>query len=216
MIHTLEPSSYRDIEAAMLTQHADLPPAACLSNRLDRPPFPGEYDFSFSRQMHAVCDLDDPQLASQFATSPDLFLVTAASAVPVADAIRGFYEATGASHPVIDYIAANQEMAAAFREGYIRFNPWQKAFQTEVTRLIPRVESSQHVCVVDEFVAEGTTVQYAHQILKTAGIEVASTIRGKWYGQANRSEIDLERLTSIHAPYMRKIGLQACSQVIAA
>lgn len=162
---------YDDVEARMLTQA------------------PSEQHYSFASQM-----------AAAVATDPTAFLLTANSAVPVADSIRGFYEELGAELPVIDYIRVPKPT----------LRPRLLLPTIERMRLRHNLrDASDNVYVVDEFVSRGRTIKRARQLLQSIGIEDIASIQGKWYGQAKRNELDLDRTTSIHAERMRTIGRKA-------
>ncbi len=43
--------------------------------------------------------------------NPDVFVLTANSAIPVADAIRGWYEVTDKNRPLLTHVYANRDLA---------------------------------------------------------------------------------------------------------
>jgi hypothetical protein len=155
----------------------------------------GRENFSFARQ-----------IVEAAATQPTAFLLTANSAVPVADSIRGYYDELGVAKPVIDYIYVPTPLR---RSGLIR--PL-----IEKIRLQRRLaEAADNVYVVDEFVFTGGTLARACNLLESIGIPKPREMRDKWYGQARRAEVDLDRVTSVHAAKMHEIGRKACHGLLA-
>ena len=162
---------------------------------------PAEYDSSLTTQLNALVAT---------AEIPDVFVLTAISAVPVADAIRGYFEANGTDVPVITHVQANQANA----HDYHRLN-WcesknqkrviKRFVNAEVKRLKPVVDGA-NVCTIDQFVSTQNTIKYAAELLKQAGVKQGTAIRGKWYDQADRAEVDLDTMTSVHHLFMHKLG----------
>jgi hypothetical protein len=144
--------------------------------------------FSFTKQMLNV-----------HGTGPTAFLVTAKSATPIADSVRGFYEELGQDIPVLDYIRVPRYTPFRYISNYI-----------EKLRLRGRLaDVMENVIVIDEFVYSGATLNRANQLLTDIGVENVTDIRGRWYGNAKPTEIDLDKVTSIHAAKMNFIGRQA-------
>jgi hypothetical protein len=141
------------------------------------------------------------QLAAAAKTQPSAFLLTANSAIPVADSIRGFYDELGIEAPLIDYIYAPRKSGSLGLRRHI-----------EKLRLSRRLQDvSENVYVVDELVMTGATLDRARKLLlDDVGVLQVSYIQGRWYNDAKRSEIDLDRATSVHAPKMYGIGQKAC------
>lgn len=164
------------------------------------------FDGSMIRQMPAVSN--DPDIPP-----PDLYLFTADSAIPAADSIRGYYRAAGTPLPALNYVEANRDKSKFLgspniAEG-IAIVTETASFAKELARLQPIIKQKQHVCVVEQYSLTGNTLRYAGLLLKYAGVETISGIRGTWYEQAREKDIKRAKLTSRHARFMRKIGERA-------
>lgn len=122
----------------------------------------------------------------------DLFLVTANSAIPVADTIRGVHEALSAECPPIDYIRTDH---------YINLR------MQEAERLRGLYKAIGRVVIVDQYVASGRTIRRAQEIAETAQLGQVTLQQGRWYNQAQLDEIDINGVTSMHAPFMYETGL---------
>lgn len=176
-------------------------------------------DFSLTRQLSEIND--DPSGSTGEATSaaPQAYLMTAYSAIPIADAIRGFHEEEGAETPVLSYVRANRENAMYYllSKRYIDPRLYSEAskaqaaasYRDEVKRLKELVSGAEHVCVVDQNVRYGATLAYAYHMLATAGVQTISAIRGIWYHDADPKEVSLRWMTSSHKPFMHEIGVLA-------
>ncbi len=130
----------------------------------------------------------------------DAFLFTAYSAIPLADAIRGFYLYIGEELPVIDYVMARKVHKGEHHKA--------KLLSEEVPRLTGVLADCRRVCVVEQYVSTLNTLFFAHQIVAEttqAGI-AQDDIRGKYYHLVDPSDVDLEAVTSIHQEFMKEIG----------
>lgn len=136
---------------------------------------------------------------------PDVFVLTANSAVPVADAIRGWHDAIGKALPELTYIEANRELSVDESQlTVVQHN----ILETDIKRLRERYAGSRAI-VIDQFVHSGKTVELASRMLGQAGIVAdASTWYTKWYNHAF-GEINKDTMTSEHAEFMRRIGQEA-------
>lgn len=159
-------------------------------DRVEHEMLHGRPRLSFANQIAAMVDI-----------RPTAFLLTANSAVPVADSIRGYYDELGIDRPVIDYIRVPGK---GWLSGLLQTHIEEKRLQYCLN------EAGAQVCVVDEYVFSGGTLERARNLLKNIGVTDVTEIRGRWYSQAKRAEIDLDRVTSVHAPKMREIGQKAC------
>lgn len=213
------PETYPGIHSNMVAIEPSIDTRAKLVEVDETPQFTltGEYDGSLSRQLgglHFAPQSVHPSLASP----PEVILMTAFSAIPVADAIRGFYEELDAITPLLGHIQASSATAHAYYSthgdpNYVAYtlngNHQHESFAAEVKRLKPLVEGSSHVTIVDQFVGSGKTITYGAQLLLNAGAKKVSAIRGDWYVQAGRSDIDMSSISSRHAPFMASIGRKA-------
>lgn len=139
------------------------------------------------------------QMAKAVGSDPTAFLVTANSAIPIADSIRGFYEELDADLPVIDYIRVPRHSLFRNLSDYIEKRRLKNSLG----------DASENVFVIDEYVLTGETLTRAHNLLSSIGIGQHTDIIGRWYGHAKRPDIDMDRLTSSHAKKMREIGRTA-------
>ena len=134
---------------------------------------------------------------------PDVYALTAMSAIPVADALRGYYGELGLPEPSIVAVHANKTISRAPADTQIC------AVKKEVERLTPLV-GGRTVALIDQYVATGGTLRLARYMLHKAGAKrTRSDSRTRWYDQAARGDVDVENLTSTHADLMHAIGKQA-------
>ncbi len=169
--------------------------------------FHPDIDTTFTGQMEQVTTTPDA-IHPDLQTSPDLYLFTAYSAVPVADAVRGFHEAAGWSTPDLGYIQADSRLSKWFSDGRAK-----SVSAAESERLAALTDGKEHVCVVDQHVSSGMTLVYAGHLLQNAGVEAASAIRGYgWYQDAHSWGVDLQGVTSHWHDSMNEIGHDAYQQ----
>ncbi len=158
-------------------------------------------DATFSRQMHDI--LQKP-------AECEAFLVTAMSGIPVADSVRGYYEALGRETPLISYVAADRQQAARYRYGYDHV---LSNIDTEASRLQEVLDGRDTVCVIDQYVMSGETIGYAASVVALAGVTTIYGMRGKWYHEAPRKHVDQTNLSSKFKRRMHHIGMKACHAV---
>ncbi|HSW85060.1 MAG TPA: hypothetical protein VLF79_00400 [Candidatus Saccharimonadales bacterium] len=139
------------------------------------------------------------QMARAVLSEPLAFFVTVNSAIPVADSIRGFYEEIDVEPPIIDSIKVPRSAFFSNISKYIE--------KKRMSRVLP--ETIGRIYVVDECVSRGATLNRAEDLLSEIGNYKVGKIRGKWYVHARRKDIDVDRVTSIHASKMQAIGRQA-------
>jgi hypothetical protein len=170
-----------------------------------------DLDTSFGSQITQLqCDPQsvDPRVTS----TPDAYLLTAYSAIPLGDSIRAFLRASGDKRsPLMGYIAANRPARYAYDMAQEKGRTTE-AFEGEVNRLRSMLAGRQHVCVVEQFVRYGKNLKYAAALLSAAGIPHTTAIRGRWYEDAAYEEIHLGKLSSEHATMMTHIGYMAAGQ----
>lgn len=154
---------------------------------------PGEYNVSFGEYMRAFEQSD-----------PDLYVLTANSAIPVADSIRGWFDVTGDSLPQLEYIRADSKLSSA-RHGDKAQR--QAIIDGEVARF--EAYAGARAAIIDQYSFTGSTIALAHRTLERAGLTVVgSTTDAKWYNHA-RGQVDLQAMTSEYAATMRQIGRDA-------
>ena len=136
---------------------------------------------------------------------PDVFVLTANSAIPVADAIRGWYDTTGQKIPDLTYVKADRELSVDESQLTV---VQRNILETDIKRLREKYAGSRAI-IIDQFVHSGKTIELASRMLGQAGIIAdASTLYTKWYNHAF-GEIDKDTMTSEHARFMRRIGQEA-------
>lgn len=165
-------------------------------------------DMSLSRQLKSALDCEKTP------TQPEAYLFTTHSAIPVADAFRGNFAERGQTLPQLGYIAANRYMAR-YSHGMDNLSlsatsALKQEKETEIERLQLLYQGLKHVCVVEQYVNTGSTLMYALHLLEQAGIDHVSAIRGRWYLDAEKDDVDVSRLTSAHANFMHKAGAKSC------
>ncbi len=135
------------------------------------------YNGSFAAQMHAIRrivseqnNIKDPKIA---------YFLTYKSALPIAKAIHGYYDALGIERPPLDYIksyARPREYKGLSIHTLVR---------QETSRVQRQIKQHKPVAVVtvDQFVASGYTMQLANDTLHRAGIvrDQIYPIGGRWY-----------------------------------
>ena len=152
------------------------------------------YDYSLQRQLTDVSQTTNTP-------EPDCYLFTAYSAIPVADAIRGFYNRRSMSIPILGYVHANRETSREYSDEH------DKVDTSEVLRLRRLIQGLRHVCVIDQYCSTKATVLQASHMALAAGAQRVSAIQGKWYEDLTIGEApDLAQLTSSHAPFFQAIG----------
>lgn len=206
-------SEYGAVARNMLVRKPELPSAAIAVGMGDEPSElrPQTYDTSFERQMD---DLHTVGFVVQ--SLPKMYAVTRNSAVPVADAIRGYYEQLQQDCPPIIGIDANSIDGFRFFHGEKQRHLTAKQ-REHIAQLALNGTANAHVCIVDQFVASGRTIAVGAEMLYSSGAGQVSAIRGKWYTEALKppNRADRFTLTSKHAPFMRDIGKLAASHSFA-
>lgn len=152
---------------------------------------PAILDSSLARQMDELDKDYDPV---------DAFFFTVQSAVPVADTLRGYYQALDVPAPPLEPVYANS------RDGILHFNDNSYCNESEEARLRKVVNGANHVAVVDQYVSSGCTLLYAAQLLLKAGAKRVTAIAGDWYDETMRGDVDVASMTSYHSDFMRQVG----------
>lgn len=190
----------------MLTEWPEYDSAACFFETCSAPLQVSKdtvslYDTSFRRQMRQLIDAPD-SVHSCLRSSPDAYVVTANSAVPVAASIQGLYSALGLRCPPITYIGADRKTAA-------KYSSETHFPQDEVERLKRFLRGARHVNIIDQFVDTGLTIGYGAALLHHAGVPQVSGVRGKWYAHIEPTHVDKESLTTGVDSLMKEIGRSA-------
>lgn len=201
---TLERENYSEIQAAMA--HHDRQHGALAATPIDdehiKDGFPwliGEssFDRTLTSQLRHLLAQDN---------RPDLYLFTAKSAIPVADTFRGIFGDD--NPPSLGYIKASSKSAFPYIDQFMKppNHTSIAAHQAEVERLRKLTQTAPHVCVVEQYSDTGKTLRYAGLLLKEAGVQTVSGIRGQWYHEARKEDVDKHGLTSTHAQFMHGVG----------
>lgn len=130
---------------------------------------------------------------------PEAVAFTLYSAVPVADTIRGVYEAAGIEAPLLLGVECN-----GVERLWHMNNPATR--EAEVKRLSRVLDGRHAVTIIDEYVMNGSSVLHAHDLLSEAGATDISTIAGRWYEDAGHVDVNGKDLSSPLAAQMRAIG----------
>lgn len=137
---------------------------------------------------------------------PEAYLVTAYSAIPVADAIRGFYRELGVDQPLIDYVRPPKGLGHFI------------VAKTENLRLKSLlIDITGKICVVDEYVNTGRALAQSRATIAGTGIpkEDIVSIKGRWYHNARRRDLQVDQTTSSHRNFMSRVGRDACAMAFA-
>ncbi len=138
----------------------------------------------------------------------DIYALTAISAIPVADAVRGYFDELPSGEPNVIGLTANR--------GLSRLSDHVQADEMfiEACKIGPDVRQKT-IGVIDQYVATGATLQFAVNVLRTAGAKgIRANTNVLWYDQAVPTEVDLDNLTSEHAQFMREVGQKAAQAAI--
>lgn len=169
------------------------------------PPHP--YDISFLRQ---IGDIDGGRLGLG---APDAYAVTLRSAVPVADTLRGFFEAGERECPPLLGLETNKAASTNFYRDAKSLTAAQDAHVAELTA---RFGGADHICIVEQFVSTGQTLGFGAHMLGLAGVKRVSAIRGSWYHETQNHTVDVDGLTSYHGDqqaFMRGVGRLAAKKL---
>ena len=175
-------------------------------------------DATFSAQLSQL--LDRPELlGDDIIGPPEAYVLTANSAIPIADAIRGYFTMLGWAAPPITYISTklinpNSQRTLTTKASRAFPEDANNSVEQQFDRLYPVLQGMTHVTLVDQYVASGSTLATAAGILELLGINQITAIRGNWYaGVYDPSEVDRTTMTSTHAEFMRDVGAQACLHI---
>jgi hypoxanthine phosphoribosyltransferase len=155
-------------------------------------------DNSFAQQMH---------LAS--AWRPDVVVATYRSAMPVHNALKGYYDALGASAPLLEHV----DVSHRHRRSNFDYNT---LFVAECNRL-RRVVEGARTLVIDQYFNTGRSLFEAGKILTTAGSTAIRGMAGHWYGDVYEQRIghatypDATTVRTLHAEFMYHTGLRAAA-----
>ena len=144
-------------------------------------------------------------------TPPDAIVLTAKSAVPLADAFRGFYEGMDLETPLLTHVEAGRALVWNLREVPAVA---QRTIGPELERLSGVLEGKTAPCVVDEFLASGRTLNLAMDIVRRSrDFDTVHSVSGRWYKDVAINDVDVVGLTSRHAKFMHGIGQKAAEMV---
>ena len=185
----LKPAYY--IEEATLEDIAKIMKREAAPDRYVTP------DVSLVGQLAKLVTLDEEGLRP----AVDAVAVTYTSAIPVADAVRGVFDACGLTRPLIIGIHCNKDWEIIRARDETLGN-------AEALRLQTLLNGAKSVTVVDQFKITGETIDRAAEFLKSAGAQTVRALRGIWYEHTVLSELNIETLSSRYADQMYTIGKQ--------
>lgn len=133
---------------------------------------------------------------------PEAFLFPFKSAIPVADSVRGYYEALGWAIPDMSYVITRDHSTVYVEDG----TGYDDIRARDVEQLRPYVEG-RRVAIIEQYVRMGRTLKLASTLATEAGAVATETpLLARWYNNAAREDVDVDNLTSVHAAQMRHIG----------
>ncbi|MBP9667476.1 phosphoribosyltransferase [Candidatus Saccharibacteria bacterium] len=138
---------------------------------------------------------------------PDVFALTAMSAIPIADAIRSYYSTLQLDKPSIVAVRADRSLS------YFVGKEQGERIAKESNRLSQYLEG-RTVALIDQYIESGRTLEVSRKIIRQAGARgIRSSNNVRWYGHVRRSKVDVENMSSAHADFMSKIGERAARSV---
>ncbi len=156
-------------------------------------------DWSFTRQIHDLINGEH--------VKPDVFIFTAYSAVPFADMVRGYYEKSKDQTPKLGFVRT---------DGRVRKKRTPSgAIDTsqELCMLSETLNGARNVCIVEEYVDTGTTLDNAHKLISKLTNAKISAIRGGWDPMGVKIQetntIDLYNMTSPKRDQLKELGRAA-------
>jgi hypothetical protein len=189
----------------------EIPSAACLlPNHIDEYIGWPNLDYHISTQLHTVT-ADFESLSSELIEPPDLYLFTAWSAIPLVETVRGYLTEKG----IVDGFRADYIKMNRFMSDRYPTDPDHPYHLDEISRLacLFAEVSPSHVCIVEEWVASGRTLNAAGRLIERAGGPITTAIRGKWFADADSGEIDKNTLSVPYADIMYDLGVKAAKLV---
>lgn len=136
------------------------------------------------------------------------YALTANSAIPLADAIRGYHDELGLPEPAIGYVRANSTLARTKSQPKL-----EDEILMDALRIHENVRGKT-IGLIDQYRATGRTLRIGKKILTVAGAKgVRYFDDTRWYDQAIEHEVDKESMTSEHAEFMREIGAKAAQML---
>lgn len=162
-----------------------------ISNRMLKPSASSKNGPTFTDLMHDLRGANQPDL---------LYALTVASAIPIADAIRGYHETLDLVEPELIKVHANRATSLATE-------PRKASAVLAESRRIEPVVRDRDVLLIDQYIGSGGTLELGRTMLRCAGARGIRSDRSvRWYDQAVHSEVDTDKLTSEHADFMHEIG----------
>lgn len=142
-------------------------------------------------------------------TNPvDVYALTAVSAIPLADTIRGYHDALNLPKPHIVPVNANSQIAS--NSEVVQAD----AIFMEGVRLGEQVRRKS-AAIIDQWVGSGRTVNLGRAMLRCAGARgIRSHEDVRWYDQARPEEVDPQNMTSLHADFLHDLGLRAAQATL--
>jgi hypothetical protein len=126
---------------------------------------------------------------------PDVFLLIAKSAIPIADALRGYF--LQLSQPVPKIMAIHGERTIP---KHTEDKPAYRA------RALGTEISGANVAIIDHYIASGGIMGLAIDAARTAGAKSIISVRKNTHWYQSAQGVDMDKLTSKHAEFMFAIG----------
>lgn len=146
---------------------------------------------------------------------PEVIAFTANSAIPVADAVSGFYKQLGMPSPKLIPIRTNRKVSRDHEVG--KTNKSSKE-----SKRLSRYVRGQRTAIIDQFTITRNTIRLGREMLLNAGAATVVTHPNtRWYDQANPADIfiedpddyndpyEIQAPASVHEDFMREIGRKA-------
>lgn len=159
--------------------------------------------YSFLAHMRRILGKGDFQ-------NPRYFL-TANSAIPVADAIRGVYDGVGVPEPQIDYILMNRDLSKPQMEiDHRKLGIEKDRLQGLLSKSTREFDVS---VVIDQMVDSKATLLAAKRMLQDVGVDRVHIVPGNWYFNVLPVEINEITMTSRYRPFMYDVGRIAAERL---
>ena len=187
----LEEASYNDVFDLMVTQ-----------------PAPNDY----RSRVHVEASFAGAMAYLLETGIPDVFLFTHKSAIPVADSVRAYFEERGEQIPELGVVNTKEEdpnLAVEWKayRGLVKTHVVSQQVQDRESKLLRPLVEGKSVAVLDQYIESMTTLLRAETIASQSGaVSVNRPVKANWYHDARLADIDVDGISSIHAPQMRNIG----------
>jgi len=132
----------------------------------------------------------------------DAIFLTYKSAIPLADAVRGAFQAAGSNTPTLSYINSNHISRQRYNQ-----NPQSK--EEEIERLSAFCGSTHRTVVIDQYYYTGDSLNYSVRLLREAGFTHVGEVSGRWYTDLGPVKVSLNDMNSEFSDEFNAIGKAA-------